>query len=114
MSVHVWVWTKWPLWAAATLGSASRAVVSTAQSNRRFIETSYLQPGSVTVWPGGWHFAPPSFGPLELFPGPKSGFAAAIPLSPRASTAVRAAMRFFITDLPPRMGGDVAPARERR
>jgi integrase-like protein len=37
----------------------------------------YLQPGSVTVWPGGWHFAPGSFGPLLLLPGPKSGSAKA-------------------------------------
>src|SRR5829696_3595943 len=37
----------------------------------------YLQPGSSTVCPGGWHFAPASFGPLLLLPGPKSGSAAA-------------------------------------
>jgi hypothetical protein len=37
-----------------------------------------LQPGSSTVCPGGWHFAPPSFGPLLLLPGPKSGEALAL------------------------------------
>jgi hypothetical protein len=37
----------------------------------------YLQPGSLTVCPGGWHLAPPSFGPLLLLPGPKSGSATA-------------------------------------
>jgi hypothetical protein len=42
---------------------------------RRIVD--YLQPGSKTVWPGGWHLAPPSFGPLLLLPGPKSGSATA-------------------------------------
>lgn len=40
----------------------------------RYESQFYLQPGSSTVCPGGWHFAPPSFGPLLLLPGPKSGF----------------------------------------
>src|SRR5215208_2310558 len=103
MSLHVWVWTKWPLWAAATLGSASRAVVSTAQSNMRFIETSYLQPGSLTVWPGGWHFAPPSLGPLLLFPGPKSGSAnAGAAEIDRAATARIDASALRRTRPPPR------------
>src|SRR5215211_8606941 len=50
--------------------------------------TGYLQPGSFTVWPGGWHLAPPSFGPLLLLPGPKSGSAkadAGIASAPTAS-----------------------------
>ena len=38
---------------------------------------AYLQPGSNTVWPGGWHLAPASFGPFWLLPGPKSGSATA-------------------------------------
>ena len=53
---------------------------------------AYLQPGVFTVWPGGWHFAPPSFGPLLLLPGPKSGSATAGATGmPRAPTHRRAA-----------------------
>jgi hypothetical protein len=33
----------------------------------------YLQPGSLTVCPGGWHLAPASFGPLLLCPGRSPG-----------------------------------------
>ena len=38
-------------------------------------EPGYLQPGSLTVCPGGWHLAAGSCGPFWLFPGPKSGLA---------------------------------------
>ena len=49
---------------------------------------AYLQPGVFTVCPGGWHFAPPSFGPLLLLPGPKSGSAkAGAAVMDRAATA---------------------------
>src|SRR5215218_8762816 len=59
------------------------AAATTPSSRYRFMrspfdrEWDYLQPGSSTVWPGGWHLAPPSFGPLLLLPGPKSGSAKA-------------------------------------
>jgi hypothetical protein len=49
-----------------------------ASSLHRETPKRYLQPGSFTVWPGGWHLAPPSFGPLLLLPGPKSGSAKAV------------------------------------
>ena len=48
----------------------------------------YLQPGVFTVWLGGWHLAPESFGPLLLLPGPKSGSArAGAAVIDRAATA---------------------------
>jgi hypothetical protein len=50
---------------------------STWSPRRVAASVAYLQPGSKTVWPGGWHLAPPSFGPFWLLPGPKSGFATA-------------------------------------
>jgi hypothetical protein len=43
---------------------------------------TYLQPGVLTVFPGGWHFAPGSCGPFLLLPGPKSGAANAAPAPP--------------------------------
>jgi hypothetical protein len=50
---------------------------------------AYLQPGSSTVCPGGWHLAPPSCGPLLLLPGPKSGSAkAGAAVMERAATAI--------------------------
>ena len=52
------------------------------------VAASYLQPGVSTVWPGGWHFAPPSCGPFLLLPGPKSGSAkAGAAVMDRAPTA---------------------------
>src|SRR5215211_5865652 len=49
----------------------------------------YLQPGSSTVCPGGWHFAPGSLGPCCELPGPKSGSAnaagVAAPSTPSAT-----------------------------
>src|SRR5918995_1011011 len=61
---------------------------------------SYLQPGVVVVCPGGWHFAPPSFGPLLLLPGPKSGSANATPPndidSANMSAAINNEMRLRI------------------
>ena len=62
-------------------------------------EMTYLQPGSVTVCPGGWHLAPPSFGPLLLLPGPKSGSASAAgasaPSTPSVANAI--ARRFLMS-----------------
>jgi len=59
----------------------------------RHTVAAYLQPGSNTVWPGGWHLAPPSFGPFWLLPGPKSGAAttgaAGMASAPVAKTAAR-------------------------
>jgi hypothetical protein len=54
---------------------------------------AYLQPGSFTVWPGGWHLAPPSFGPFELLPGPKSGSAATGAAGMASAPTVRTAAR---------------------
>jgi hypothetical protein len=38
-------------------------------ASKRSRAPAYLQPGSSTVWPGGWHLAPPSLGPLDELPG---------------------------------------------
>src|SRR5215211_7081341 len=60
---------------------------------RHSLLPTYLQPGVSTVCPGGWHFAPGSFGPLLLLPGPKSGSANAAPAPPNdIVSAKRAAM----------------------
>src|SRR5215218_4673490 len=61
--------------------------------------SGYLQPGSSTVWPGGWHFALASFGPPPLLPGPKDGSPNAAGASaPRTPSVVRAtAMRFLMS-----------------
>jgi hypothetical protein len=62
---------------------------------------SYLQPGSVVVCPGGWHFAPGSCGPLLLSPGPKSGSANAAPendiISANMAAEVNNVMRLRIS-----------------
>lgn len=59
----------------------------------------HLQAGKGLVWPGGWHSAPGSCGPLWLFPGPKSGSATAAPapiISP-AAASVTTATRFILS-----------------
>src|SRR5215211_3602077 len=60
--------------------------------------TGSFAPGPVP-WPGARHFAPPSFVPLLLLPGPKSGSpnAGAAEVSPRAQMA---AAFFFMSLLP--------------
>jgi hypothetical protein len=70
-------------------GEAAQPGAATANPAGGLVGAAYyLQPGSKTVWPGGWHFAPPSFGPLLLLPGPKSGSAkAGAAVIERAATA---------------------------
>jgi len=53
----------------------------------------------VVVCPGGWHFAPGSFGPLSLLPGPKLAAKAAPEndiVSAIVSAAINNVMRFLI------------------
>src|SRR5829696_10013581 len=61
----------------------------------------YLQPGSVTVCPGGWHLALASFGPPPLLPGPKLGSASAAGASAPSTPNVanRIATRFLMVYL---------------
>lgn len=65
-------------WIAGAMARSFRAPNSAGERpDNRPDMASYLQPGSFTGCPGGWHFAPGSSGPLLLRPGPKSGSAKA-------------------------------------
>jgi hypothetical protein len=56
----------------------------------------YLHSGRSLVWPGGWHLAPGSWGPLLLFPGPKSGSPKATAGSASIPTDAAIAASFLI------------------